>query len=290
MLSVGASARTRRGVTLAELLVALALSGIVLGTATSSLLRQQRTAVVVGGSAASSAQLRAATGALAAELAPLAAGTGDLLAGEGSDTTLGLRSFVTGGVSCDDAIGQATLALEEGDAAAAGHLPRVGDSLWWHAGAAAGWRGRPIVSSDSVNVPCTLTGAPAHRRVMTGGADSIPFGAHLRVTRRSRYVFYRSGDGSWQLGLQEWVPEAGRLAAPQPIAGPFVRSIARLRTGFRYFDGGGREIPAGSIEPMADRIARVRVTVLMRASSGGTHDSPISRDSVDVALQPPGAP
>ena len=285
--------RPRQGVTLAELLVALTLTGIVLGTATSSLLRQQRTAVVVRGTASTSAQLRAATGALGAELAPLAVGSGDLVPGEASDTTIGLRTLVASGASCNDAVGSATFAREDGEGIESnGHAPRPGDSLWWYAHAATGWHGRPIVASDSVDAPCLLTGATAERsrRVLIAGPDSIPFGAYLRVTRRSRYTFYRSGDGSWQLGLQEWVPETARLAAPQPVAGPFVMRTGRERSGFRYFDPSGAEIQPGELANQIARVARVRMTVLMRAGANGSPSSEITRDSVDVALQPPAAP
>jgi prepilin-type N-terminal cleavage/methylation domain-containing protein len=292
VLTVG-TARTRRGVTLAELLVALTLSGLVLGTATTSLLRQQRTAVAVGGTTAVAAQLRAATGALAGELAPLERGSGDLVPDEASDTTLGLRTLVTSGASCDDAVGSATFAPEAGEPYQAGGLaPRMGDSLWWYAGAASGWHGRIIVASDSVNVPCMLAGGAVQpsRRVQLMGTDSIPFGAFLRVTRRSRYAFYRSGDGSWQLGLQEWVPETARLAPPQPVAGPFVMRRGLERSGFRYFDQGGAELLPGQLPAEIARVARIRVTVLMRGGPAGAGAWGLVRDSVDVALQASGAP
>jgi prepilin-type N-terminal cleavage/methylation domain-containing protein len=281
--------RLRRGVTLAELLVALVLSGIVLGTATSSLLRQQRTAVVVSGSASASAQLRAAVGALSAELAPLAAGSGDLVADEASDSTIGLRTLAASGASCNDAVGSATFARDDGEVAhSGGHAPRVGDSLWWYVEAPTGWRGRPIVSSDSVDASCLLTGTAAQRlrRVVIAAADSIPFGAYLRVTRRARYAFYRSGDGTWQLGLLEWVPETARLAPPQPLAGPFVMRSGRERSGFRYFDPAGSEIPPGGLAGQIARVARVRMTLLMRAATNGPGVSVLVRDSVDMALQP----
>jgi prepilin-type N-terminal cleavage/methylation domain-containing protein len=283
--------RARSGVTLAELMVALTLSGIVIGTATSSLLRQQRTAVVVNGSAAVAAQLRAATGALAAELGSLSAVSGDLVPDEASDSTIGLRTLVTSDESCDDAVAGAIFAGADGEASRIGaHAPRAGDSLWWYLDAAEGWHGREIVATDTVMAPCTLTGSPAgvSRRVQVGGADSLPFGAFLRVTRRSRYVFYRSGDGSWQLGLQEWVPATSRLAPPQPVAGPFVMRAQGVRSGFRYFDQGGSEILPADLARQIARVARVRVTVVMRI--GSALGSAVARDSVDVALQPTGAP
>jgi type II secretory pathway pseudopilin PulG len=288
----GRARRAMSGVTLAELLVALTLSGIVLGTASSSLLRQQRTASVVSGSAATAAQLRAATGAVAAELGPLAAGSGDLIPADASDTTLGLRTLVTSGAACDHVVGGAAFARDDAESVtSAGRAPRAGDSLWWYAGAATGWRGRPIVATDSVDMPCLLTGTPTQptRRVIVGGVDTIPLGAYLRVTRRARYAFYRSGDGSWQLGLHEWVPETARFAPPQPLAGPFVMRAGAERSGFRYFDGAGSELRAGELSGQTARVARVRVTTLMRvrAERGG---DVLARDSVDVALHPSGVP
>jgi prepilin-type N-terminal cleavage/methylation domain-containing protein len=284
--------RARSGVTLAELLVALTLSGIVLGTATSSLMRQQRTAAVVNGSAAVAAQLRAATGALAAELGPLGSGSGDLVAEEASDTTIGLRTLVTSDASCDNAVGGVTFAGADGELVReGGHVPHAGDSLWWYVDAATGWRGREIIASGIVTAPCLLTGMPARAswRVQVAGADSIPFGAFLRVTRRSRYAFYRSGDGSWQLGLQEWVPETARLAPPQPVAGPFVVRAQGDRSGFRYLDRNGAEIPSTDVAREIARVARVRMTVVMRVGTTSASGRGWARDSVDVALQPAGA-
>ena len=72
----------RIGATLVELVVALSLSAIVLGAAASSVLRQHRTTRVVTGEAATTAQLRAATGALSGELSVLSRGAGDIVAGE----------------------------------------------------------------------------------------------------------------------------------------------------------------------------------------------------------------
>ena len=88
----------------------------------------------------------------------------------------------------------------------AGAFPvRPGDSLWWFG---ASPRGRPHgVARRSRRR--TASRCPAARgaacrgavlRLAVGPADTIPPGAPLRVTRRLRYAFYRSGDGSWQLG------------------------------------------------------------------------------------------
>ena len=281
--------RRRPGVTLVELLVALTLAAIVLGSATSVLLRQQRTTAALGSSVATDAQLRGAAGAIGAELAVLSASAGDLGAGEARDTALQLRSLVARGVACDDGVGVTILAddAEEPPGPLDGVIPRVGDSLWWYAGDSTGrWRSARIASSDSVIAPCLLTSAPPRptRQLGIGGVDSVPSGAPLRITRTVRYAFYRSGDGSWQLGMREWIDATARFAAPQPVAGPFVMRIAELRTGFRYFDAAGDELPIGPAGVDVARVARLRLSVLVAAGVRALASDTIVRDSVDVAL------
>jgi hypothetical protein len=281
--------RTRQGATLAEVLVALTLGAVVLAAGTSSLVRQQRTASRLRGSAMGSAQLRAATGALAAELSALT--QGDLASGEARDTAIELRSFVAGGIACEDALGRATFASDDESAAIPGALPKTGDSLWWYA-EDVGWRGRRIVVSDSIAGLCALTSTVhgAARRVAIAEPDSIPLGAPLRVTRPVRYDFYRGADGRWQLGLRDWLAESGRFAPPQPVAGPFLARAGAVRTGLRYFDATGAELPMGPAGVRADAVARVRVTILgIDLAAMGMRDSVI-RDSIDVALARPRGP
>jgi hypothetical protein len=282
----------RAGTTLAELLVALTLATIVLGAATSTLLRQQRTAMSLGRAAGGDAQSRAALGAVAVELATLTAGSGDLAPGQASDTAVQLRGVIASGLACGDAVSVATVAsdVEGNGSALLGPAPRVGDSLWWFGGTPAAWRARRIIASDSVSVSCPLTSGPAGpaRRIVVAEPDSITYGAPLRVVRPVRYAFYRSGDGSWQLGVREWLESAGRFASPQPIAGPFVMRAGSARTGFRYYDTDGAELGSGGAAIESGRVARVRILVL--AADGAGADTSARADSLDVALQPAGAP
>jgi hypothetical protein len=74
------------------------------------------------------------------------------------------------------------------------------------------------------------------------------------------------------------------------VAGPFVVRGQGARSGFRYFDLHGAEILPADLSREIARVARVRVTVVMRSGSAGALGSVLARDSVDVALQPVGAP
>lgn len=285
----------RIGATLVELVVALSLSAVVLGAAASSVLRQQRTTRVVTGEAATTAQLRAATGALSAELSVLSRGAGDIVAGEARDTALQFRALVVAGIACDDAASSATFAPDDDGLPQAlwGTVPRAGDSLWWYAGdTVAGWHSARIVVSDSVFAPCLLTGSPprpARHVAVAGIGDTIPFGAPLRVTRPGRYSFYKSGDGSWQLGLRDWIA-GDHFGAPQPVAGPFLARVGDRRSGFRYFGPSGDELSASTAGVDADQVARVRVTVLTADPSAGGMPDMVRADSVDVALLPARSP
>jgi type II secretory pathway pseudopilin PulG len=281
----------RRATSLVELLVAITLCAVVLGTAASSVLRQQRAARRIAGMEVGAAQGGAASSLLLAELADLMPSAGDLVAGEARDTALQLRAPIASGVACDSAVGRTRLALSDGDDLALGGVSsplRAGDSLWWYSDESTSWRARRVTDVQSVTAPCPFSmNAPRRAlRLELADADTIPAGALLRVTRPFRYVIYRSGDGSWQLGLREWSDATQRFAPPQPIAGPFARRlVSGVRTGFRYFDAEGWELPEGQSGAEVGRIARIRITAaaLVRGALAGG-DS-LYADSADVALQ-----
>jgi hypothetical protein len=285
--------RRRHGATLAELLVAITLGAIVLGTASASVLRQQRDARRVAGVAADAAQGRVASLQIPAELGDLAPSAGDLVGGEARDTALQLRSAIATGVACDSAVGQAMLASSNRDDLAPGGvatLPRAGDSLWWYADAATGWRAQRIMDARGVTAPCPVHvggggQGPVLRLALTV-RDTIPAGVVLRVTRPLAYVVYRGGDGTWQLGMREWIDATQRFAPPQPIAGPFARSLrSGVRTGFRYFDANDWELGAGVGGAEMGRIARIRITTVALVRSGIASGDSVHVDSADVALQ-----
>jgi hypothetical protein len=276
----------RRAATLIEVLVSLTLAGIVLGAATGSVLRQQRTHARVAGVAASDMQLRTAASLISSQLALIDASAGDLSVGEASDTAFQLRATIAVAVACDSSSSQVTFLPDPPDAIAlAGFvaLPRVGDSLWFLGDTA--WKGTRIAGVAPASAVCRApfaSSGQALRVVLSGLADTIPAGAPLRVTRPVRYAFYRSGDGSWQLGLREWSETSGSFSAPQPVAGPFLRYNDGRRSRFRYFASTGEELSRTGFEASVSRIRLVAHTLSLARDSG--QDS-VRSDSVDVALQ-----
>ena len=275
----------RRGVTLVELLVSIVLAAIVLGAATGSALRQQRTHARIAGVAGSEGQLRSATSLLGSQLAFVDAGAGDLPAREAQDSAIQLRAVVAVAIACDSATGRVTFLPDAPGAVALSGVasqPRVGDSLWFLADST--WKGARVasVAYGAAVCPAPFSAAgPAFRLTLSNSADTIPSGTPLRVTRPVRYAFYRSGGGTWQLGFREWTETIGTFSAPQPVAGPFVRAGDERRSRFHYFGRAGEELTG----ELADRIARVRIVTHSLASAREAGQDSVRSDSIDVALQ-----
>ena len=287
----------RAGVTLVELLVGLALGGILLAAAGSSMLRQQRGARWVEGMTGAELQLRPVLRALPDELTLLDASAGDIGAGQASDSTLQLRSVVASSLTCDTATAAAITLLPETSAVAplGGEMrnPSAGDSVWLYGGDSLGWRGATVVSSSRVTTGCvvpSLASGPAYRLTLDAPA-AVGGATPVRVTRWERWVLYRASDGRWYVGVRDWSATTARFLAPQPVAGPFLRTLPTgERTGFRYFDASDALlVPDGTNERS---IARIRVTTLSTAAPGapGTPLSGVRRDSADAVLSRRGAP
>ena len=265
----------------------MALGAVVLATAMISVVRRQRAVREEGTRLRAESQQRAGLAELAGSLAGLAPGVGDLAAGAARDTAIQLRAHIGSGFACDSAVAAALIAVGDsatGSVTGVASLPAAGDTLWWYGADTGRWEGRRISEVSPMAAFCGLWGAgPASvLRIAINGGDSIPRGAPLRITRQLRYSVYRSGDGSWQLGLSEWSEQAHRFAPPQPIAGPFVLAdTGSSRTGFRYLDTAGQVLAAGADGADVALIARIRVTMLAAANAAGVANA----DSFDVALE-----
>ena len=274
----------RRGASLLELIIAMTLAAMVFATATASVFRSQKTHTHLAGLAATDAQLRAGTALIAAQLAEVDGVAGDLTPNEVADSAIQLRATVASALACDNAAGHVTLLPDPPGAVSLqgwASAPRPGDTLWILRDSA--WTGARITSVSEENAVCPapfVASGVSLRLTLAGTPDTVPAGAPLRVTRPTRYAFYRSGDGTWQLGFREWNDVAGSFSAPQPVAGPFVHGGSQ-RSRFRYFDAAGQELTALGNER---QVARVRImTYSMTLAREAGQDS-VRADSLDVAL------
>lgn len=274
----------RRAATLVELLVALILAALVLATATSSVLRQQRVHARIRSVSGADAQLRAATLVLAGQLALLDPLAGDLSAGEAADSAVQFRAAIVSSLACITETGSATLLPDTAFLGGMSSRPRVGDSLWWLMDSS--WMARRIMTVSSVPASCVspVSAAGTSLSLQLAAPDTILAGTPLRITRQSRYGVYRASDGTWQLGFREWNDAAHAFSAPQPVAGPLAPPSARGASSFRYFDDGGAELVAvnGAID--VTRVARIRLTAFSLVQVRERSQDSVRADSLDLAL------
>ena len=279
----------RPGTTLLELLVAMMLAAVILGAASSTLVRQRRSTSAQAMRVRAESQLRAALGELEVALDGLSPAAGDLVAGEARDTALQLRTVVASAVACDSTMGYATLAAADtSDERSSGvaAAPKAGDTLWWRPPGAAAWTARRVADITASTGACPAGGSGVQALLRLGFLlpDTVPRGAPLRLTRQARYSFYHASDGSWQLGMSEWSDVLHAFSPPQPVAGPFVLvAPTGGRTGFWYFDAAGAALSVAGQGANVANIARVRVTLVAPDNAVGTFAS-FRRESLDIAL------
>ncbi|MFL5613468.1 MAG: prepilin-type N-terminal cleavage/methylation domain-containing protein [Gemmatimonadaceae bacterium] len=255
----------RRGFTLAELVLVLALSVVVLGLISSIGTRLQRQLAAETTRLSVGEQLAAAAELLPLELRSLSPLAGDIV--EARDTSLQFRSALGSGVVCS-ATG-ATLVLAPFLVAGGGtvSLPALsGDTLWLSEldDSTERWLPIPLVGMRRVSGSCPALNASSARvfdLVHLAAADlraplAAAAGAVLRLTRPVRYSFYRATDGRWYLGMRSWNVATSQFNTIQPVSGPYAPGGSGAH--FEYFDTSGALLPLGSD---LTRIARVEVVL-----------------------------
>lgn len=229
----------RRGVSLVEMLVALALFGIVGAATLRALDRQARFHTGILAILEARAQHAAAHEAVAVELRGVSSVAGDV--GSLSDSAVVFRLPVGAGVVCDTAAGVMDLAP---DSVSAGQAfarfrtsPQAGDSVWVFSEGVTdleaddSWFALRITSVNRSTGRCTssplvdpvLDAGLANWRIAYASAVAPPIapGAAVRLTRQARFALYRSGTESW-LGYTERNPATGAWVTIQPVSGPYL--------------------------------------------------------------------
>src|SRR5687767_8158265 len=135
MLTRGAPRDRRRGLTLAEVIVVLAILGIAATAVGRIGARQQTHYRDFADRLLSRSRLREGSTLLSAELRGISPAAGDLAAGEMRDASIAFRATIGSFVLCAPAVGGATVidvvdALADLDSATTVDPPSVGDSLW----------------------------------------------------------------------------------------------------------------------------------------------------------------
>lgn len=271
----------RRGESLAELLVAMVLLGIIGAATAGTLVQQGRVRTRVVWRLATAAQMQEAAAPILADLGAASPAAADLDPMQATDTSLALRITMAEGFVCAADAADSMTARVVLLAPVRGRNIAAGDSAWWYR--PGQWAGAAIerVAADDAGNACGASGTVASMplRITIGGSAPAVAGSALRITRRVRYSFYRAGDGETYLGLREWSAALGAFAGQQPVAGP----LARSGSGFSYVDSlGNVMLPSAGAMP---RLALVGVELTAPTYPWRSSAGPVPRLSAHAALR-----
>lgn len=274
----------RRGLTLAELLIAIILLAIIGAALTRVLVKQQQYYKDASATSYAKRELRLGATVLPSELRSISTSGGDVLTM--SESEIAMRSYIGSSIICARTTNQIWVPptnLARHTLTSYVSQPGVGDTVFiYNENILRGseddlWEMRTITDTDLSTTACP--GAPytdaaldppatKPRRRFTLSAnlpDSVKVGAVVRFTRPVRYKIYQETSGNWYLGLQQY--SSGSWGSASPLAGPYraFQSGDANPSGlqFRYYDSLGVRITN-----MALRTSVSRVDVFLRTNAG----------------------
>lgn len=287
----------RRGLTLVEVLIAVALAGLVSTMLLTTLTSQQRFYAALDTRTRVQRNLRTGISVLPADLRPASVVEGDLVSLQ--DSVVQLRATFGSSVVCGIPASRTQIDLPPTKASANVFstwytAPLPGDTAWVYDEnndpTPSDDRWTPFTISKFEVAPAAAPGVPGacptaafldpikdaqspakpRWRVTLDGslADSVRVGAGVRFTRQVRYSLFVPPSATAAkpprayLGYAEQ-QVAGGFGAPDVLAGPYRAYAPGGRGGlaFRYFDSTGTSIPAPVSAGNLPRVARVDVTI-----------------------------
>lgn len=304
--------KRRPAFSLPEILVSIAIAGVITGAIVTTLIRQQRFYVAANEILGVRAQLRDAADVLASDI------RGAAVASYGvplmSDSAIEIYTSIGTSIACAApsglSIGLAPSVLANGntltsllatpdtaDLASIYTIPGGNiDSAKWETRRIAGFSSRALSSTCASSTGFTTladasAGATGYQLTLASATATSPRkGAPIRFIRRSRYSIYKSSDGLWYLGYRRCnVSGPPSCAAIQPLSGPY-RPYGKRGNGsglfFRYFNAAGVEIAPGS---NGQDLARVDIVLrgesARRVALAGDAQNTF-RDSTIVSVSP----
>jgi hypothetical protein len=243
MLALGShaapGAARRPGASLIELMVALALFGVIGMATLRSLDRQARFHSGILSIIEQRAQHAAAHEAVATELRSVSSAAGDI--NRFTDSAIVFRLPVGSAVLCRASVGILDLTPDSVSAgqrlASIRTTPQPGDTAWLLDEGATdiasddGWIGLHVTAVSLG--PDRCIGTPYVDPILDTGRSSwrlsvssdppptVAAGAPIRLTRMARFALYRSGTGEHALGYSDVNPATGTWVAIQPMSGPY---------------------------------------------------------------------
>lgn len=303
---------TRHAFTLPEILVSLAIAGIVATAMTTTLVRQMRFHGAASEILDVRAQLRDAADVLASDIRGAAVATYGLPLM--ADSAIEMYSSIGSSVACSTPVGSVVLLApsvlangntltsllatpDTGDIAAIYAIPSGNiDSARWETRRIAAFSSKTLASTCPSSTGFTtvgdaVAGATGYQVTLASPAGpDVRKGAPVRFLRRARYSIYKSSDGKWYIGYRRCSVSTPASCEPiQPLSGPY-RSYgprgAESGLSFRYYDVNGAEVPAGA---GGSSVARVDIVIRgessRRVALAGDAQRTF-RDSVVVTVSP----
>lgn len=228
----------RRGFSLVELIVILALSGLVLGGLSSVLVRQQRFYRGTADLIETRSQIRQAAGIIPSDLRGISTIGGDVITI--SATSLIFRATIGQGVACNSVGGTTELVVpplvlaNNNTLASFTATPQVGDTVFVYQNGLTESAADDYWSAYGIAGPPTMVTSACP--FLTGAGDvakerysfpldralglDLTLGTPLRFVRRTRYSLFQATDAAWYLGYCS--PDCAGGVPPHPIAGPFL--------------------------------------------------------------------
>lgn len=278
----------RRAFTLPELLVSVAIAGMVAGVITTTLVRQQRFFGAAAEVLDVRAQLRDAADVLASDIRGAAIATYGLPVM--ADSAIELYTNIGTSIACSAPSGSVValapsvlangntltsllVTPDTGDLAAIYSIPSNNiDSARWETRRITAFSTRSLSSTcpsstGFTTVADAVAGATGYQVTLASSpGTAVHKGAPVRFLRRARYSIYKSSDGKWYLGYRRCgVAAPSSCSVIQPLSGPY-RSYGPRGTesglSFRYYDVNGIEVAAGS-----SGLSVARVDIVIRGES-----------------------
>lgn len=271
----------RRGFTLVELLVTLALLGVVGTIVSRMMLDQQRFYQQTNEQMTVRRELRTAMSMIPADLRSISSVGGDI--GSFDATQLTFRTTTGAAVICAKP-NTTTLDVPPTNMARTTltswyTVPAVGDTVYAFRTDSLGaggdsWTAHRITAvaqstaycAPSPYIDAVLDATKARWRFTVTPAmhDSVKVGAAVRFTRNVRYSLTVGSSGKSYLGRAEYV--GGAWAAATPVAGPFTAANAGGTGGVRFvmFDSLGLVVPPGG---SGTRVSRIDLTLRGQGTS-----------------------
>jgi prepilin-type N-terminal cleavage/methylation domain-containing protein len=280
----------RRGVTLAELLVAIVLCGILLTGIGALSARQQRFGrdIVVAVERVQESSLGAAVVPVA--IRPVSPSAGDLSAA--TDTALEFRATIGSAVVCDTAGATMTLTRPTTIPPALASIltrPESGDTAWVLSTTGADvWTPRRIIGVSDSTFACRIGGVvqwlsePTRPSLVLRVSPStgVEPGSPVRITRPWRFSLYKASDGLWYLGARDWNTTSAKFNTIQPVSGPYL-SAAKRGLVWRYYDSTLTSLGTG---PDPRRISVIEMTVRPDSALVGAFSHPVSVRATVVGM------